>query len=163
MVDLLTILADRCVDVVDVSAAGLMVASADGDLRVLASSSEAMRVLELFELQADEGPCVDCYRSGAPIVNLKLEDVDSRWPRFSPHARESGFRSVHALPMRLRGQTIGALNMFRVDEGPMPRARRGGGPGAGRRGHHRHPAAPRRPGRPDPERAAHAGPQHRGS
>ncbi len=119
VVDLLTRLADRCVEIVDVAAAGLMLASAGGDLRVIASSSEAMRVLELFETQADEGPCVDCYRTGEPIVNLRLDKVDSCWPNFAPLAMASGFRSVHALPMRLRGQTIGALNMFRVDEGPM--------------------------------------------
>ncbi|MGI8808479.1 MAG: ANTAR domain-containing protein [Acidimicrobiales bacterium] len=119
VVDLLTRLADGCVDIVDVAAAGLMLASADGDLRVIASSSEAMRVLELFETQADEGPCVDCYRSGQPIVNHRLDEIDSCWPRFAPKAFAAGFRSVHALPMRLRGQTIGALNMFRVDEGAM--------------------------------------------
>ena len=119
VVDLLTRLADRCVEIVDVAAAGLMLGSAGGELRVIASSSEAMRVLELFEIQADEGPCVDCYRSGQPIVNLALEEPDSRWPRFAPKALEAGFRSVHSLPMRLRGQTIGALNMFRVDQGPM--------------------------------------------
>ena len=118
VVDLLTVLADRCVEVFDVAAAGLMLASADGELRVLASSSEAMRVLELFEVQADEGPCIDCYRSGKPIVNAALDD-DSRWPRFGPKALKGGFRSVHALPMRLRGHTIGALNMFRVDEGQL--------------------------------------------
>jgi len=121
VVDLLTRLADRCVEVFDVAAAGLMLAS-DGELRVLASSSEAMRVLELFEVQADEGPCVDCYRSGKPIVNAALDVVDSRWPQFGPKAVEAGFRSVHALPMRLRGQTIGALNMFRVDEGQLSAA-----------------------------------------
>jgi GAF domain-containing protein len=119
VVDILTLLAERCVDVVDVAAAGLMLASADGELRVLASSSEAMRVLELFEIQADEGPCVECYRAGAPIVNLNLDEVDGRWPRFGPKALEAGFRSVHALPMRLRRQNIGALNLFRIDEGPM--------------------------------------------
>jgi len=118
VVDLLTRLADRCVEVFDVAAAGLMLAT-DGELRVLASSSEAMRVLELLEVQADEGPCVDCYRSGKPIVNAVLDEVDSRWPQFAPKAVEAGFRSVHALPMRLRGHTIGALNMFRVDEGQM--------------------------------------------
>lgn len=117
VVDLLTKLADRCVEVFDVAAAGLMLAS-DGELRVLASSSEAMRVLELFEVQTDEGPCVDCYRSGQSIVNAAL-DEGGRWPRFGPKAVEAGFRSVHALPMRLRGHTIGALNMFRVDEGQM--------------------------------------------
>ncbi len=119
VVDLLTRLADRCVEVFDVAAAGLMLTSADGGLRVLASSSEAMRVLELLEIQADEGPCVECYRSGKPIVNATLDQADSHWPRFGPQAVEAGFRSVHALPMRLRGQTIGALNMFRVDEGQM--------------------------------------------
>jgi GAF domain-containing protein len=119
VVDTLTLLADRCVGVFDVDAAGLMLVSPDGELRVLASSSDAMRVLELFEVQANEGPCVDCYRSGEPSVNLKLERFDGRWPRFAPRALEAGFRSVHALPMRLRHQTIGALNMFRVDEGQM--------------------------------------------
>jgi GAF domain-containing protein len=119
VVDLLTLLADRCVDVIDVAAAGLMLVTPDGELRVMASSSEAMRVLELLEVQADEGPCVDCYRSGEAIVNLKLDDAVGRWPRFAPMAIDGGFRSVHALPMRLRGKTIGALNMFRVDEGQM--------------------------------------------
>ncbi len=115
VVELLTVLADRCIEVVDVAAAGLMLANPAGELRVLASSSEAMRILELFEKQADEGPCVDCYRSGRPIVNVKLDGAGTRWPRFAPKAIEAGFRSVHALPMRLRGQTIGALNMFQVD------------------------------------------------
>jgi len=119
VVEVLTLLADRCVDIFDVAAAGLMLASADGELRVVASSSEAMRVLEIFEVQADEGPCIDCYRSGAPIVNLKIDEINGRWPRFGPRAVEAGFRSVHALPLRSRGKTIGALNMFRVDEGRM--------------------------------------------
>jgi GAF domain-containing protein len=119
VVELLTLLADRCVDVIDVAAAGLMLVSPDGALRVIASSSEAMRVLELLELQVDEGPCVDCYRSGGPIVNVKLDEVGGRWPHLAPRAVKAGFRSVHALPMRLRGRTIGALNMFRIDEGRM--------------------------------------------
>jgi GAF domain-containing protein len=110
------------VEVLDVSAAGLMLVSPGGDLRVMASSSDAMRVLELFELQAEEGPCPDCYRTGEPIVNHKLGAVDSRWPRFAPRALEAGFRSVHALPMHLRDLTIGALNLFRADEGEMREA-----------------------------------------
>lgn len=118
VVELLTLLADRCVEVFDVAAAGLMV-SADGELRVLASSSETMRVLELFEVQADEGPCVDCFRTGQPVVVVDLDATDGRWPGFGPKAVAGGFRSVHALPLRLRGHTIGALNLFRVQEGPM--------------------------------------------
>ena len=70
VVDLLTLLADRCVEVLEVGAAGLMLAGPDGELRVMASSSEAMRVLELFELQSKEGPCLDCYRSGRPVTSV---------------------------------------------------------------------------------------------
>ncbi|HUQ63243.1 MAG TPA: SpoIIE family protein phosphatase [Acidimicrobiales bacterium] len=119
VVELLTLLTDRCVEVLDVAAAGLMLGYPGGDLRVMASSSHAMRLLELFELQSAEGPCPDCYRSGEPIVNHRLDPSGGRWPRFGPMAVEAGFRSVHALPMRLRDVTIGALNLFRTDEGGL--------------------------------------------
>jgi len=119
VVELLTLLTDRCVEVLDVAAAGLMLAYPGGELRVMASSSEAMRLLELFELQTEEGPCPDCYRTGEPIVNHRLAATGGPWPRFEPRAVEAGFRSVHALPMRLRNLTIGALNLFRTDEGAM--------------------------------------------
>ncbi len=122
VVELLTRLADRCVDVLDVAAAGLMVAGTDGDLRVMASSSEAMRILELFELQSKEGPCLDCYRSGKPDVNEDLALANGRWPLFADQALAAGFRSVHALPMRLRGTVIGALNLFRAGAGDMQSA-----------------------------------------
>jgi GAF domain-containing protein len=119
VVDLLTLLADRCVEVLDVAAAGLMLVAPEGDLRVVASSSEAARLVELFEVQSDEGPCVDAFRTGAPVVNQDLALIDGRWPHFAPVAIDAGFRSVHALPMRLRGAIIGALNLFRADEGDM--------------------------------------------
>jgi len=119
VVELLSLLTDRCIDVLDVGAAGVMLVSPSGDLKVIASSSEAMRVLEVFELQSDEGPCVDCVRTGQPIVSDDLADERERWPRFAPRALAAGFGSVHALPMRLRGTVIGALNMFQVSEGGM--------------------------------------------
>jgi GAF domain-containing protein len=119
VVELLTILADRSVEVLEVSAAGLMLVTPEEGLRVMASSSEAMRVLELFELQAEEGPCLDCYRTGEPVANGDLAAEDSRWPLFAPEALAAGFRSVHALPMRLRGVTVGALNLFRTDLGTL--------------------------------------------
>jgi len=122
VVELLTLLTDRCVDVLDVGAAGLMLVGPDGDLRVMASSSETMRVLELFELQTHEGPCLDCYRTGQPVVNQDLAGADGRWPRFAAEALAAGFHSVHALPMRLRGTCIGALNLFHIDPGEMRRA-----------------------------------------
>ena len=121
VVELLTLVADRCVEVLDIDAAGLMLA-ADGGLRVMASSSEAMRVLELFELQAQQGPCLDCYRTGAPVVNQDLAEGSARWPQFAAEALAAGFRSVHALPMRLRGSVIGALNLFHGEAGSMHRA-----------------------------------------
>jgi GAF domain-containing protein len=113
------VLTDRCVDVLDVAAAGIMLASPAGDLRVMASSSEEMRLLELFELQSQEGPCLDCYTTGQPVVNVDLAGDDPRWPQFAQRATAAGFRSVHALPMRLRGSVLGALNMFHVDTGQM--------------------------------------------
>ena len=119
VVELLTLVADRCVEVLDVSAAGLMLVAPEGDLRVVAFSSEAVRVVELFELQAEEGPCLDAYRTGSAIVNQNLTKVQDRWPNFTPVALEAGFKSVHALPMRLRGVIIGALNLFRAEEGDM--------------------------------------------
>ena len=119
VIDVLTMLSDRCVETLDVSAAGVMLAAPSGELQVVASSSDAMRVLELFQLQANEGPCVDSYRDARAIVNLELSAVDGRWPRFTPRAIVAGFHSVHSLPMRLRGRTIGALNMFRAGTGAL--------------------------------------------
>jgi GAF domain-containing protein len=116
VVELLTLLTDRCVDILGASAAGIMLVSTAGDLAVMASSSETMRVLELFELQCQEGPCLDTYRSGAAIVNQALSDTGTRWPRFSAECLAAGFASVHAVPMRLRGATIGVLNLFSIDD-----------------------------------------------
>ena len=122
VVELLTLLADSCVDVLDVGAAGLMLAAPDGKLRVMASSSEAMRVLELFEIQAQQGPCLDCFRTGKPVINQDLVATRDRWPRFTTEALAAGFHSVHALPMRLRGRVIGALNLFHPEPGAMRQA-----------------------------------------
>jgi GAF domain-containing protein len=119
VVDLLMLLADRCVEVLDVEAAGIMLATPDGQLRVMASSSETMRVLELFETQAQEGPCFDCFHTGQAVVNQDLAVDNGRWPRFASEALGAGFHSAHALPMRLRGSVIGALNLFREGTGQM--------------------------------------------
>ena len=122
VVELLTLLTSRCVDVLDVDTAGLMLVAPEGDLRVMASSSETMRVLELFELQSQEGPCLDCYRTGHPVVNQDLEATGGRWPRFAPETLAAGFRTVHSLPMRLRGVVIGALNLFSVEARDLSKA-----------------------------------------
>ena len=119
VIDVLTVLSGRCVEVLDVDSAGVMLTSPGGELQVVASSSDTMRGLELFELQSDEGPCVDCFRSGEPIVNVELAGSDFQWPVFAPRAVADGFHSVHALPMHLRGTTVGALNLFRIAHGTL--------------------------------------------
>jgi transcriptional regulator with GAF, ATPase, and Fis domain len=121
IVELTQMLVERCVELFDATAAGLLLADPDGTLGVLASSSDQLRVVELFEVQAMEGPCLDCYRSGQPVINQDLTEVDRRWPRFLPVALGAGYHSVHALPLRLRHQIIGALNLFRADSGPLDR------------------------------------------
>src|SRR5213078_1408106 len=106
VVDLLTGVADRCVDLLGVSAAGVMLASPEGSLGLVASSSEAMRLLELFELQAEEGPCLDAFRTGERVEHENLEAWSGRWPSFAAAARQAGFRSALALPLRLREATL---------------------------------------------------------
>ena len=124
IVELLTLLCDRCVEVLDVAAAGLILASPAGDLAVMAYSSDAMRLLEVFELETQEGPCVDTFRAGVSVINqdLAATEAKARWPRLSARARGAGFDSVHSLPMRLRGTTIGALNLFRTGTGHLDEA-----------------------------------------
>ena len=119
VIDLLHRLAADCVDLLTVDAAGLLLSDQRGNLRVVASSSEQVRLLELFQLQTDEGPCLDCVRSGLPVTATDPADMGKRWPRFTVEAGRAGFRTVHALPMRLRSETIGALNLFHAESGPL--------------------------------------------
>ncbi|HEX2850963.1 MAG TPA: GAF and ANTAR domain-containing protein [Acidimicrobiales bacterium] len=119
VVELLTLLSDRCVEILDVATAGLMLAGPEGELRVMASSSEAMRVLELFEVQSREGPCLDSFTTGRQVASADLSRPGGPWPLFSAEAVAAGFHSAQALPMRLRGSVIGALNLFRTATGEM--------------------------------------------
>ena len=121
VIDLSYRLADTCVQLLAADAAGLLLSDLRGNLGLLAASNESTRLLELFQLQSNEGPCLDCFRSGSPVTCTDVSDGGGRWPRFSEHARAAGFRSVHALPMRVRTETIGALNLFCVQPGPLPR------------------------------------------
>jgi GAF domain-containing protein len=119
MLDLLHRLTIDCVALFPADAAGLLISDHFEALQLVASSSEAVRLVELFQLQADEGPCLDCYRSGKPVSAPDLV-VEDKWPRFTARAAERGFRSVHAVPMRLRGHTIGALNLFGAAPAALP-------------------------------------------
>jgi transcriptional regulator with GAF, ATPase, and Fis domain len=119
VIDFLHTLAERCVQLLDVDAAGLMLADQRGQLHATAASSESARLLELFELQGDAGPCLDAYRTGAAVVNADLQANQERWPRFAEAAQISGFVAVHALPLRLRSTVIGALNLFCAGPGAL--------------------------------------------
>jgi hypothetical protein len=112
VIDFLQVVAGRCVELLDVAAAGLVLADGGGSLVTVAASDERARLLELFEIQNDEGPCRDCYRQAAAVVNVDLDGALERWPRFAPHAITAGFGSANALPLRLRNQVIGSLNLF---------------------------------------------------
>jgi GAF domain-containing protein len=109
--DLLHVMARNCTDLFSVSAAGLLLAD-DGSLRVAVSSSESARILDLFQLQNDEGPCLEAYRTGKPVAAEDMPRMQDRWPRFAAAAAAEGFGSVLALPMRMRGEVIGTLNLF---------------------------------------------------
>jgi GAF domain-containing protein len=122
VVDMLTGLTDRCVGLLGVSAAGVMLAAPAGGLSLVASSSEAMRLLELFELQAQEGPCLDAFRTGVAVEHENLRAGAGKWPSFSAAALQAGFQSALALPLRLRQVTLGALNLLRTTREPMPEA-----------------------------------------
>ncbi|QEU90777.1 GAF and ANTAR domain-containing protein [Streptomyces kanamyceticus] len=119
LIDFLRLLTDRCVGMLGASAAGVLLADRDGELRVMAASDEQVRLLELFQLQNDEGPCLDCFRTGAPVCVPDLRTETAHWPRFAVQARLHGFGAVQALPMRLRDEVVGALNLFRSAPGPF--------------------------------------------
>jgi anti-sigma regulatory factor (Ser/Thr protein kinase) len=119
VLEFLHLLATRCVDLLGVQAAGIMIGDQRGALRVMASSSEQAHLLKLFEVETNEGPCVDCYASGVPVDAPDLATVDPRWQRFAGEALGAGFHAAYAVPVRLRDEVIGVLNLFAVDPGPL--------------------------------------------
>jgi GAF domain-containing protein len=112
VIEFLHNVAGHATEMTGATGAGLMLADLDGGLHYMGASDESARLLELFQVQHEEGPCLDCYRSGAPVHESDLRTAAERWPAFAEHARAVGIVSVHAFPMRLREQVIGALNVF---------------------------------------------------
>jgi len=119
VVELLTELTERCAELLDVEATGLLLADAHGHLHLMAATSDNSRDLELFQLQADQGPCLDCYATGVPVSEADLPAAVRRWPRFVPAATEAGFAAVHAVPLRAAGTVLGALGLFGTDVGDL--------------------------------------------
>jgi ANTAR domain/GAF domain len=125
VIDLLDRLAGSSVELLAADAAGILLGDAESTLRVVATTNEQVEWMELLQLQAEEGPCVDCYRSGVPVSVTDLADAALRWPQFIAALTQRGtYGSVHALPLRLRlrGQAIGTLNLFHHQPGPLPEA-----------------------------------------
>ncbi|WP_028934785.1 GAF and ANTAR domain-containing protein [Pseudonocardia spinosispora] len=121
VIDLLTRLVGYSVSLLEADAGAIMLADPAGRLRQVAASSEDAHLLELMQLQNDEGPCLDCFRTAAPVTVPDLERASERWPSFVAAAmRQPVFRSVYAVPLRLRGEALGALNLFHGQPGSMP-------------------------------------------
>jgi hypothetical protein len=119
IIDFLDRLAARCAELLGVSACGVMLADHLGVLNLVAASTEEARMVELAQLQGAEGPCMDAYRTGTAIQHSDLNGPGQPWPAFARAARASGFAAVHALPMRLREQALGAVNLFSAVPGPL--------------------------------------------
>ena len=119
VVELLVLLVERSVELLDASAAGLLLVDDQGTLRHMASTSEATHLVELFQVQNHEGPCLDCYNCGEAVIVDNLAAADDRWPTFVPVAVDAGFCSAHAFPLRLRGRILGTLNLFSDQPGVL--------------------------------------------
>ena len=119
VVEFLEMVTTKTSSLVSAAAAGVLLADQHGRLQLMAATSQESRMLELFAAQNVEGPCQDCFRQGAPVVSVDLRSAGGRWPTFAPLAVVAGFRSVHAFPLRLRQQVIGALNLFSEDPGDL--------------------------------------------
>ncbi|ALG06988.1 GAF and ANTAR domain-containing protein [Kibdelosporangium phytohabitans] len=117
--DALHMLVERVVELLSVSAAGVILVAPDGSLEVMASSTQRAELLELFAVQTEDGPCVDCVRTGSPVNCADIPDKGQQWPRFAAAAQECGFRAVHAVPMRLRHQVIGVLTLLNTETGVL--------------------------------------------
>ena len=115
LIEFMQMLADRVAGLVEHATVGLLLADEKDRLRFMAASDETTSLLELLQLQWRDGPCLDAFRTAEPVVNADLSAAAPRWPRFAPYATAAGFRSVHAFPLRLRTDVIGAMGVFGTD------------------------------------------------
>jgi len=118
-IDVLQMLVERTTSLFDAADAGIVLVGTTGELEVIASTNERSKLVALMQLRAGQGPCVESYTSGAVVSVPDMGDIDGRWPVFADLARDSGYRSVHAIPLRLRNETLGSLNLFRETAGAL--------------------------------------------
>jgi GAF domain-containing protein len=121
VIDMMTVLASRCVELLDAAEAGILLVDASGQLRVVAASSEKIELLELFQIQNEQGPCLDCFRSGNVVADADLEH-STTWPLFAEESLAAGMPSVCAVPLRLRSVILGGLNLFMSEPVPLSTA-----------------------------------------
>jgi len=119
VVDLLHTLVETSAEILDASAAGLLLADPSGSLEVVASTDENSKLVETMQLSSGSGPCLECYTSGHPVTVPDIAASAAEWPAFAEVALEQGFQSVHAVPLRLREEVIGTLNLFRDSTGVL--------------------------------------------
>ncbi|GLY39811.1 transcriptional regulator [Amycolatopsis sp. NBRC 101858] len=117
LIDFLHLLAGRCVELLDVDAAGVLLAHPHGRLQVVASADEAPEIMELFQIQVEEGPSLEAWQGGEPVGHPDLADGDTPWPRLRRMAATAGYAAVYAVPMRLRDENVGALCLFKGTTG----------------------------------------------
>jgi hypothetical protein len=110
-IEIFTELAEKCVGLLPVSAAGILLRDVSGTLQVIGASSPSAHLLDLFQVQNEEGPCLECTMTGIGVSDIELS-ATGPWPRFSELARAQEFTAVYALPLRSRDVTVGALNLF---------------------------------------------------
>ena len=118
VVDLLHVLVEQCIDILGTDAGGLMLVDGNGQLQLMTSSSEAADFVEVMQLGADSGPCIDCFTSGRAVSVPDIE-ATQQWPEFTRAAVQGGFHSAHAVPLKLRGQIIGTMNLFAHEPGAL--------------------------------------------
>ena len=112
VIEFLLMVTHRTAELIGDADVGLLLADQRGRLQFMAASNEGVKRLELFQVQVHEGPCFDAFQGAEPVVNAELRDAQDRWPRFAPRAAEAGYRTVHAFPLRLRQEVIGAIGVF---------------------------------------------------
>ena len=119
VIEFLETLTNHTAQLSSAASAGLLLSNPKGQLQYVASSTESIKLLELFQLQYREGPCLDCFNTGEPVVNAELSEAEDRWPNFAPRAVAAGYRSVHAFPLRHQRKVIGAMNLFSTKPGEL--------------------------------------------
>lgn len=119
VVDLLQNLVETCSSLLDATAAGVLLADVSGELDLIASTSEASRLVEVMQLSAYAGPCIQSFITGTVVSVPDIRSAPDEWRQFREKALEQGFVAVDAIPLRLRDTTIGTLNLLRDTPGSL--------------------------------------------